>query len=57
MKLKLTLVRDPSKQWLKLVKKFEVLIQGKKKKKNEKRKKNLPFTLLASCHPLTPDLH
>lgn len=33
MKCKLTPVRDPSKQWLKLVKKFKVLIQGKKKKK------------------------
>ena len=55
MKLKLTLVRDPSKQWLKLVKKFEVLFQGKKKK--IERQKNLPFTLLASCHPLTPDLY
>ena len=38
MKLKLTLVRDPSKQWLKLVKKFEVLIQGKKKKKTKKER-------------------
>lgn len=38
MKLKLTLVRDPSKQWLKLVKKFEVLIQGKKKKTKKERK-------------------